>query len=484
VANAAVRVAELTADSRQVVPGGAFFALRGDRADGHAFVAQALAQGAGALFVSDPAVYAHLAGNAAASCYLTAPGRPVLATLAAAIYGDPSRRLSLLGVTGTNGKTTVTHLVAQMCAAMGDGCALIGSMGMALGAERFASARTTPEAPEVARLLRHAVEQGAAWGSIEVSSIGIAQERTAGLHFRAAALTNITQDHLDFHGDMAAYRAQKFRLFREYDLGAAVVNLDVPDGQFLWDTLVRERPALPRVSFALERDADVRLLDAAPADGGVAGCVSLFGSAQPYRFAMPGRYNLSNLLAAMGLLLAAEQPPEAVAAAVEACQGPPGRLERIPLTGGVTALVDYAHSPDALRHVLAAARELARGRLLVAFGCGGERDRGKRPLMGAVAAEAADAVLITSDNPRGEDPARIIADVLAGVPAGARGRVRTLVDRREAIAVLLGEAEAGDVVLLAGKGHETTQTIGGDVLPFDDREEVRRWATQAGRLAV
>ncbi len=474
-------VAEITADSRDVSPGGAFFALRGARVDGHAYIPQALAQGALALFVSDPAAYAEWQSQAAA-VYLVPPHRRALATLASAIYGDPSRELSLLGVTGTNGKTTVSYLVAQLCAAMGQGCALIGSMGMALGPDRAASPRTTPEAPAVARFLRHAVDRGAAWGSMEVSSIGIAEERTAGLHFRAAALTNISQDHLDYHGSMAQYRAQKLRLFREYDLGAAVVNLDVPDGRQLWDTLVRERPTLPRISFSLSRGADVRVLHAAPEEGGVAGRLSLLGTEHPFRFAMPGSYNLSNLLAAMGLLIAAGQAPAAVAAATPACQGPPGRLERIELTGGVTVLVDYAHSPDALRHALAAAREVAQGHLLVAFGCGGERDRGKRPMMGAVAAEVADTVLITSDNPRGEDPGQIIEAVLDGVPAAARTRVRTLVDRREAITALLAEAQSGDVVLVAGKGHETTQSVGGTVLPFDDRDEVRRWARAAGRL--
>ncbi|MBI3993206.1 MAG: UDP-N-acetylmuramoyl-L-alanyl-D-glutamate--2,6-diaminopimelate ligase [Candidatus Lambdaproteobacteria bacterium] len=476
-------LAALHCDSRRVAAGEGFFALVGERFDGHDFIAQVLTRRPGALAVSDPATYATLAARndlAGTALLLVRPGRESLAELAAAVYGHPSRALHLLGVTGTNGKSTVTYLVQQLCAALGRECGVIGSLGMGIGAERAPGERTTPEAPEIEAFLAQCVSRGVGTAAMEVSSIALAQRRTHGLHFHAGAFTNLTQDHLDFHGSMAQYGRDKARLFLEYPLDCAVLNLDDPVGIELFTALAAEHPRMRRLGFSCQGrpGAALAVERLQTSAGGSRGVLVVEGARCDFALPLAGHFNVSNMLAAVGLLMATGAEPVALAAALPGCTGAPGRFERVPVPGGFTAVVDYAHTPDALDNVLRAAREVATGRVLVLFGCGGERDVIKRPLMGAVAAELADVVLVTSDNPRGESPRAIIDAVLAGVPPARAGRVEAMEDRAAAIAHLLGRARPGDVVLLAGKGHEPYQEIGGKRLPFDDREQVRRWAAQ------
>jgi UDP-N-acetylmuramyl-tripeptide synthetase len=313
---------------------------------------------------------------------------------------------------------------------------------------------------------------------MEVSSIGIQEERTRGLRFRAAAFTNLTQDHLDYHGTMAAYRACKERLFLEYPLGGAALNAEDAVAAELAARVRAERPEVPVLAFALEGPADVTVEALRLTGGGSAGLVRHGGARRPFTLPLPGRFNVSNWLAAVSLLLGAGRSLEELAAAAAHCTGAPGRLERVSLDAPFAVLVDYAHSPAALETVLAAVRPLASGRLIVLFGCGGDRDRDKRPQMGAIAERLADLVILTSDNPRGEDP----REILAHIRRGMRGpRAPWVIENRaEAIAAALGAAQAGDLVLLAGKGAETYQEIQGAKLPFDDREIVRAWGQARG----
>jgi len=472
--------AELTAvqaDSRRVDGRTGFYALQGLRTDGHAFLAQAAAAGAPALFVGDPVRFEALRAApppGVAGVFLVPPGRAALARVAALVHGAPSRRLALLGVTGTNGKTTVSHLVAHVWEALGQPCGLIGSLGMHCGEAHRSSDRTTPEAPDIEAFLGHCLELGATAAAMEVSSIGIALERTAALHFCAAAFTNLTPEHLDFHGSLDDYAAAKFRLFLEQAPPHAVVNLDDPRGPALLARLAAERPAVVRTGFSTAAGAAATLTAEAVRAGpdGMRGVLRHGSARAPFATPLVGRFNLSNLLAATGLLRAAGAELADVAAALPRAGGAPGRFERVPTGRDFLAVVDYAHTPDALENVLRCARELTRGRVLVVFGCGGERDRVKRPLMGAIAEWLADEVVLTSDNPRGEPPEAILAEIAAGM----RGAAQTIPERRAAIRHALERARPGDCVLVAGKGHETYQEVAGQRLPFDDRQVVRDWA--------
>ena len=478
VPDSAFDLREVECDSRKIEPGAGFYALKGLREDGHGYLAAALAAGASVAFVSDGACFERLEADSAeglAGVFQVPPGRAALADLAALLYSNPSRELTLLGVTGTNGKTTVSHLVAQLYGALGRPCGVIGSLGLFLGDDDLDSERTTPEAPVISSFLRRCAEEGVGQAAMEATSIGIALERTRNLAFRAAAFTNLTQDHLDFHGSLAAYGEAKSRLFLEHDTAHAVINRDDPAGEALAERLGRERPGLPVLTFALGRQADLRVEQVASDAAGSRGLLRWGERREPFQTSLLGRFNLSNLLAALGLLLAAGEDFGALAAAVSACRGVAGRFEEIPCGRPFTAVVDYAHTPHALENALLTARQFAAGRVAVVFGCGGERDAAKRPMMGAIASRLADRVVITSDNPRGEDPEAIIAQIAAGLDSKS-GEVERIGGRREAIRLALDGAREGDVVLIAGKGHEAYQEIAGEKLPFDDREIVREWA--------
>lgn len=450
-------------DSRAVASGTLFVALRGERVDGHAFVAAALGAGASCVVVDrefDVATLAAIAGRA--TIVVVGDTRRALSRLAAVYFDRPSQAMRVTGVTGTNGKTTVTHLATAMLEAGGLPTGRIGTLGARLGGAMWSLENTTPLALELQSLLGEMRDRGARAVAMEASSHALAQDRVADVDFAFAALTNVTRDHLDYHGTFDAYAAAKRRLF---DLApVAILNLDDERGR-AWT--VELRAAGKTVdTYALDVDATIVAREiAVRADG------STF-TVDGRRFALrlPGRFNISNALAALGIARAHGVADDDSARAMASFERVPGRMEHL-AGGGIDVLVDYAHTPDALDVVLRAARETTRGELAVVFGCGGDRDRGKRPLMGAIARSRADRVFVTSDNPRSEAPQEIIDEILGGMDD--LREVVALVDRRAAIRRAILDAEPGDVVVVAGKGHETYQIIGTVTNHFDDRDEVR-----------
>ncbi len=454
----------LTADSRRVQPGDVFVAFPGAQVDGRDFIAQALEKGAAAVLAEagrklgagDPPVL-EVEGLAALS-----------GELAHLVYGRPSEHLWLAGVTGTNGKTSVTQWIAQALGAMQHRCAVIGTLGNGFPEALDASPNTTPDAITLHSALAGFLARGAQACAMEVSSIGLDQGRVNGAAFDVAVFTNLTRDHLDYHGSMEAYAAAKEKLFAVPGLKAAVLNLDDPMGVALAEKL---KGRVHVIGYALnEVDAGLTdeilvaenlRLDAAGVGFELRG-VSVTAP-------VVGRFNVSNLLAVTGALLARKVRLEDIAAALRALRPPPGRMQALGGLRQPLVVVDYAHTPDALEKALTVLREAATargGKLVCVFGCGGDRDPGKRPQMGAAAAKLADRVLVTSDNPRSEDPLKIIAEIVAGMPAPRRIEP----DRALAIAEAVAGADARDVVLLAGKGHEPYQEIAGVRHPFSDLE--------------
>lgn len=447
---AARAVGRVTDRDGDVAPGDVFVAIAGARVDGHDRVG-ALGH-AGALVVQRG-----VDAPPGPTVIEVDDTRRVLAPLAAARLGNPGAAMPVVGITGTNGKTSTAFLVAAMARAAGRMPGIIGTTGHFVGEEALPATHTTPGAVETQELLARMRDAGCGLVAMEVSSIGLAAFRADAIPFAAAVFTNLTRDHLDWHGTMEAYAAAKARLFHELLAGTAVLNARdpaskamVPAGHPVWwfndGDLYADHVEL--------RATGTRARFHTPA-GDFEGALSLVGA-----------HNVENALGALGGALAAGVPLAACAAGLAALPAVPGRLEAVPNGRGYAVLVDYAHTDDALARVLATLRTLTRGRILTVFGCGGDRDRGKRPLMGAAAAAGSDLVVVTSDNPRTEDPMAIIADILPGVGTAP---CRVEPDRRAAIALALAEARPGDIVLLAGKGHERTQTVGTTALPFDDR---------------
>jgi UDP-N-acetylmuramoyl-L-alanyl-D-glutamate--2,6-diaminopimelate ligase len=457
-------------DSRQVKPGQLFVALRGAHADGAAFVPQALANGAIGI-VAQSAVPSAMP----VPWIEVTDDRAALAALAAAFYRNPSEELLLIGITGTNGKTTTSYIVSSIFDAAGVTCGRIGTVGYRIGAREIDAARTTPEAPDLQKMLREMVTEGCGACAMEVSSHALALHRVDSLRFAAAIFTNLTRDHLDFHGDMEAYFAAKRRLFEMLpDQAVGVVNLD--------DYRGREMAAASRrpVTYAIEGPADVRPGPLSFSLDGLDFDIRTPRGTLHARSRLIGKPNAYNILAATAAAMALDLPFSAIEAGISALGHVPGRFQSVSNpSDDVRVVVDYAHTDDALKNLLETARPLATGRLITVFGCGGDRDRTKRPLMGAVAARLSDLVIVTSDNPRSEDPERIIAEIRKGIvlPPGQRGQPGTpslaIVDRRAAIEKAIRDARAGDLVLIAGKGHETYQVIGDRTLPFDDVEVAR-----------
>ncbi len=460
-------------DSRRVTPGACFVCLRGSRFDGHAFAEEAVSRGAAAVVLEQ-----ELPLPPGPAIVRVKDTRVALAAIARVFQGDPGRHLTLLGVTGTNGKTTTTYLLEAILAAAGRTVGVIGTIDYRCGALREPAERTTPEAPDLQALLRRMLTAGATHVAMEVSSHSLALHRVDGVEFDVAVFTNLTQDHLDFHGTFASYLEAKARLFRGLGVGAvkagpkaAVLNADDPHVERL-----RAETTAPVLTFALEGKADLTAEGVTLESTGLRATLRTPWGPIPVRSALLGRHNVANILGAAGSALTVGVAPEAVTAALALLRGVPGRLEQIEAGQPFTVAVDYAHTPDALERVLRAARALTAGRLLCLFGCGGDRDRGKRPLMGEAAGRLADYVILTSDNPRSEEPEAIldaIEEGVRGVP-GAAGRYAKIVNRAEAIAAALGQARRGDFVLIAGKGHETYQILGDRTIPFDDRDVARR----------
>jgi UDP-N-acetylmuramoyl-L-alanyl-D-glutamate--2,6-diaminopimelate ligase len=452
-----VEIADLAYDTRRVRPGALFFCVRGERVDGHELAAEAVERGAAALVVERIL-------DIAAAQLVVSDSRAAMAVAADAFFGEPTRTLEVAGVTGTNGKTTTVFLLRSMLEAAGRSTGVVGTVEWIVGGERRAAPFTTPEAIDLQRLFAEMRDAGDVAVALEASSHGSALHRLDRVRFDALAFTNLTQDHLDLHGTMEEYFQAKRRLFVSAQPPPAAVNVGDPWGRRLTEELGRSHRA-PLVTFGLESPAEIRpeRLELR-ADGS-----RLTAAGIRIETRLRGLFNVENVLAAVAVGLLLDLDAADVAQGIAAVDDVPGRFEPVDEGQPFTVVVDYAHTPDSLRTVLRSARGLADGRVLVVFGAGGDRDRGKRPLMGKVAAEYADLAVVTSDNPRSEDPLAIIEDVLQG--SGVDVEIDP--DRRSAIERAIALADAGDVVVIAGKGHEPGQETNGVVQPFDDREVAR-----------
>ena len=446
-------------DSRTTAPGEVFVAIAGETADGAAFIPEAMKRGA-VCAVSETVLPGDVPHVHVASC------RRALAVMAANWFGHPDREMTLVGVTGTNGKTTVTHLIKRILEeTVGAKVGLMGTVHTLVDRQELPAERTTPESWEIHRLLRQMADAGCTHAVMEVSSHALALDRVHALRFAVGVLTNLTQDHLDFHRTMEAYCAAKARLFHCCD--AAVYNADDP-----WAERMLSASRCLRCSYGVEsgrwRAEDVTLSAA-----GVAYTAVSAEESVPVHLRIPGKFSVYNSLAAMAACLQLGIPAEVCAAALAAAPGAKGRMEVVP-TGELpyTVIIDYAHTPDALENVLAAVRGFAKGRTVALFGCGGDRDRTKRPLMGAIAASLADFSVVTTDNPRTEPPRAIIEEILSGMEGAA---CQVIEDRIEAICWALEHAEADDVIVLCGKGHEDYQEIGRTKIHLDEREVVAEY---------
>ena len=458
----------ITLDSRVVRAGDLYVALPGAQVHGAEFCAAAVASGAVAV-LTDPDGRARAAASGV-PVFVVADPRARLGEVACWVYGNPSRRLRLIGVTGTSGKTTTTYLLESGLRAAGHLTGLIGGVETRIGADRLASSLTTPEAPDLQALFAVMAERGVTAAAMEVSSHSLTLGRVAGTSFDVAVFTNLSQDHLDFHADMEEYFRVKASLFAPPVIG--VVNLDDRYGR----RLASSAP-VPITTFSASgrEDADWCAADVrSGADGSAFRVIGPGGVEADVSVGLAGVFNVANALGALVALVEAGIALEDAVAGVAACEGVPGRLERVPATGlGVTAFVDYSHKPGAVEAVLRSLRPVTQGNLIIVLGCGGDRDRGKRPMMGAAAASLADVAILTSDNPRSEDPLAILAAMLDGVlsvPRDERARVIIEPDRAAAIGRAVALAASGDVIVVAGKGHETGQYVAGAVLPFDDRQ--------------
>jgi UDP-N-acetylmuramoyl-L-alanyl-D-glutamate--2,6-diaminopimelate ligase len=476
-----IEIEGLYYDSRQVRPGGLFFALAGVKSDGSLFVEAAVRGGAVAVVADRPLAVA------GATLIEVPDARFAMALMAARFYGEPTAAVPLVGITGTNGKTTTTYLIEGIMEKGGLPAAVLGTISYRFGATSIPAPNTTPESVDLQKILRELVDLGAAGVVMEVSSHSLEQHRPDGCLFDVAVFTNLTRDHLDYHLDMESYFESKLRLFTALlaptaakPLRRAVVNLDDPHG-----ARVARAASAPVLTYAMQGDADLTVTAVYFSVHGIRctlktprGEISLVSD-------LLGRFNLYNILAAVGAGLALGVSDAAIKAGIEGHKKVPGRVERVENDKGITVLVDYAHTGDALENVLATVSELKTARIITLFGCGGDRDKGKRPVMGEIAARYSDLAIITSDNPRTEDPRAIMDDVLGGVaPLGLREYTledlaqgfrekgfAAIESRRDAVAAAVLAARPGDIVILAGKGHEDYQIVGTEKLHFDDREE-------------
>ncbi len=458
----------LSADSRQIQPGDVFVAQRGLTSDGHEYIAAAIARGAAAVIAEQLPLGLSVPG------YRMATAEPdELAALCRTHYQDPCARIAITGVTGTNGKTSVTQWLAQAWQQLGEPAAVIGTLGIGFAGQTLVTANTTPDLITLYRSLDSLVRQGARRLAIEVSSHALDQRRVAGFRFAHTVFTNLTPDHLDYHGSMQAYGEAKARLFTDYPSDRCIINAEDTWGQQLLGRKLRGEP----LSYGLAA-GDLQAGDLELGSAGVNFSLAWQGRQARVRARAVGRFNVANLLAVAGVLLAEGRKLDEVAEVLGQLEPVRGRMQSIDIPGLILSehphvIVDYAHTPDALAQALATLAEGRSGRLIVVFGCGGNRDRSKRPQMGRIAVEKADRVILTSDNPRFEEPAAIIADILTGIEPSRRDKVEVCVDRAEAIARALRSAQAEDTVLIAGKGHETYQETAGERRHFDDAEQVR-----------
>ncbi len=477
-----VPISFLTCDSRTVLPGALFFALRGTQADGHRYIENAVAAGAGAVILEDTT------STPSGIPWAKVPdGRAAMGHIAALFNGDPTATRPLIGITGTNGKTTTTYLLEAILAAAGHPAAVLGTISYRFGAATIQASHTTPESTELQKAFRQLADAGAQAFVMEVSSHALEQKRVDGCHFDVGIFSNLTRDHLDYHVTMEKYLDAKSRLFtdllkpsQEKPRRRAVVNMDDPYGQE-----IARRCACPVVTFGIQGYHDVTTANVSSSVTGIRATLITPSGELEFASRLLGRFNLSNILAAAAAGVALDLPLQAIKSGIENHSTVPGRMERVENNHDITCLVDYAHTGDALENVLTTLKEIATGRIITLFGCGGDRDNGKRPIMGRIAASMSDLAIVTSDNPRTEDPLNILTQVRSGItPLGLREyRHDELTDgfmdkgfilvenRHEAIRLAIRLARPGDILLLAGKGHEDYQIIGTVKQHFDDREE-------------
>ncbi len=450
-------------DSRQAGPGGIFVCIPGLQADGHDFAAKAVERGAVALVVERFL-------DLPVSQVKVKDSRSILGHLAAFLWDWPAGKLRVCGVTGTNGKTSVTHLIEHILARSGRTVGLIGTLGARIGEAEFPGSRTTPEASDLQELLAEMVRRGAGYAVMEVSSHALDLHRVAGCEYDAAVFTNLTQDHLDYHKSMEQYLTAKGKLFQCLGQGGrktgrkyAVINADDAAAEQL-----KAWTGVNSVTYGLRSEADYRAINVDNHPSGVEFDVQFPGGQVQLKLKTPGMFTVYNALASFAVGMQEGLEPEFISSALAEVKGVPGRFELVEGKQPFSVIVDYAHTPDSLENVLNTAREFARGKLITVFGCGGDRDRSKRPVMGEIAARLSDLAVLTSDNPRSEDPMAIIRDVKQGMDRVTRGYL-TESDRHQAIMLACSKAASGDIVLIAGKGHEDYQEINGNKLPFDDR---------------
>jgi UDP-N-acetylmuramoyl-L-alanyl-D-glutamate--2,6-diaminopimelate ligase len=480
--NGSGRISALTCDSRRVLPGTLFFALRGATVDGHSFIPAAVASGAAAVVLEDADCAPH-----GIPWVQVADGRAAMAQMAAEFYGNPTLGLPLIGITGTNGKTTTTYLIEAILAAANMPAAVLGTISYRFGSTQIEASHTTPESTELQAAFRQLAAAGARAFVMEVSSHALEQKRVDGCHFDVGIFSNLTRDHLDYHKTMESYLESKQRLFSELlrptaekPIRRAAINMDDPYG-----AVIAGHSSCPVITYGVEYRGDVRAVEVTSSVNGLSGTLVTPKGSVSFSSRLVGRFNLSNILAAASAGIALDLPLAAIKAGIEGHTTVPGRMERVDNSRGITLLVDYAHTGDALENVLSTLKALATGRIITVFGCGGDRDPGKRPIMGRAAAQLSDLAVVTSDNPRTEEPLAILAQVRGGItPLGIREYTLEQIssgfseqgfvmqeNRREAIRLAVRLARPGDIVLLAGKGHEDYQIIGRTKHHFDDREE-------------
>jgi UDP-N-acetylmuramoyl-L-alanyl-D-glutamate--2,6-diaminopimelate ligase len=477
-----VTISAVSCDSRNVTSGTLFFALRGTTVDGHNYIKAAVQSGATAIILEDET-------NAPTGIpwVKVSNGRSVMACMAAEFYGNPTLGLPLVGITGTNGKTTTTYLIEAILAAAGMAPAVLGTISYRFGATRIEASHTTPESTELQGAFHQLINAGARSFVMEVSSHALEQKRVDSCHFDVGIFSNLTRDHLDYHQTMESYLGAKQRLFSELlhpttkkPRRRAVINMDDPYG-----AAIAGKTSCPVITYGIQYQGDVQVTELSSSVNGFSGTLVTPKGKVSFTSKLVGRFNLSNILAAVSAGIALDLPLEAIKTGIETHTTVPGRMERVDNSRGITLLVDYAHTGDALENVLTTLKELATGRIITVFGCGGDRDPGKRPIMGRIAAQLSDLAIVTSDNPRTEDPFTILAQVKAGITTlgsheyalnelsdsfDKKGFVM-LENRAAAIRLAVRLAKAGDIVLLAGKGHEDYQIIGKTKHHFDDREQ-------------
>jgi UDP-N-acetylmuramoyl-L-alanyl-D-glutamate--2,6-diaminopimelate ligase len=469
-----VHIHQLQYDSRKIQRGDCFVAIRGSGTDGHRFLESAIGSGASIIVLEqDSALSDYYFQHSGVVKVVVPDTRKALAVMSANYYHHPSRRLTMVGVTGTNGKTTTTHLIKAILEAVGQRVGLLGTIEYRIGDEVITASHTTPESLELNELLARMVTSGCQSVSMEVSSHALHQSRVYGLEFDAAVFTNLTQDHLDYHGSIEEYFKAKKVLFDSLDSDAiAITNADDA-----WGMQIAASSPAHTFSYGVSDHADVRATDIQLSLEGSSCSVWFRNQQTTLTSPLVGRFNVYNILAAYSTGLALGHAPDVLATGIRSLKSVRGRFERIASSKGWAAIIDYAHTPDALEKCLRTIHDVLprehRGRIITVFGAGGDRDRTKRPLMGSVAGKWSDAIIVTSDNPRTETPQRIIDEIVAGIPRGAQ--VTLEVDRRAAIQSALRQAQAGDVVLIAGKGHEDYQVIGKEKIHFSDREVVEQF---------